>query len=219
MARKRNYFAASNRGKAGEVFLHNLSANADARRRERAKNAKASAAIERKREKEHARAVAAKLKESQKKERQNERERKQRAKEQEEYDRYMARTKLVCEKFGINEICSREIIAEAYKAGVTVSQISGVLVDGREVHWHEREKCLLEEKYISDLYEKCMETIKQEKVIARLSDDFVSSVISARPDLEGFFQSEVVIDYISRSNLIREQVSARLANHLSNNII
>ena len=174
MARRRKkYFAKSNKGKAGQVFVNNViagmqkSARDSAKQRERQRasaqrrreadrkrQARASLKERERQQRAHQRAVEKQNKERLREQMRNAKEReraeKKRLKEEERFKKFVARATIVCEKNGIDPICINEIVNEAYEAGCTITQVSTVIVKGREDRWHARAKELHEIKAEED---------------------------------------------------------------------
>jgi len=135
MARKKNYFAKSNKGKAGAVFLNNVVAAHQKQQRENqkaAESAKRRAAAEAERERKRLARAAEKARRQA--ERVAEQQRKQREKLEAKESAVAERLKLEFDKAGL--FTSSSVIADisrkAVKASVTPAKAKSFFLDGKE---------------------------------------------------------------------------------------
>ena len=210
--RKKSYLTASNKGKAGEVFVNNFLVNLSNKKKKKAvAGEKATALVARKRASEEKKRVNERVKLEKKQEREN----KKKLKEQERYAKYMARARLACEKFDIDEICCTTIVQEAQDAECTIAQVSSMIVKGRQEYWHEKAVELREDKYLFTLFSYCEKTIQEGLVLERFSDQLFTDMATARPEVSELDTCASVGTFIEKSTHMRHDVEKRLNNHIN----
>lgn len=230
MARIRSYTSTANRGKGLEVFVNNYIASNEKKRKEREKE---EIQKRKKEENERGKERAALLKKTaeNKKRAEKDRERlyqrnkkadeaklKERIKENEKFSKYLARTRIECEKSSIDTICAESIVQEAYASGVTLSQVKSVLIKGREDYWNQHAEELLEDQYIRELHDACLRFVKEGRILERLTEDLLSDITEERPKFELIEESVTIKKYLDTTERIKNQIMSRLSTHLETNL-
>ena len=210
--RKKSYLSASNKGKAGKVFVNNFLVNLSNNKKKKAvTEEKATALVARKRASEEKKRVNERVK----LEKKQEKEDKKKLKEQERYAKYMARARLACEKFDIDEICCTTMVQEAQDAECTIAQVSAMIVKGREEYWHEKTVELHENKYLFTLFSYCEKTIQEGLVLERFSHQLFTDMTTTRPEVSELDTCASVETFIKKSIRIREDIDTRLNGHIN----
>jgi len=172
--KKRSYWAKSNRGKAGEVFLHNLLAGQGERRAEQKKAAAG---------RERARKAAAREREQKRKQAERVRIAKQKAHEagRQRGRKMAARTLLLCRKYGIDELAAPLILEDVIELEAKLTELEPLVIKPRLEHWIQQGRMLRKvaetQRARQRLIERC-ERICQEN---RLPSHCVEEMLKAVP--------------------------------------
>ena len=201
--RKKNYIKAFNKYCDKQYAKHERKRKADNRRYEAQRKQRyrehARKVREQERLEERIRREKEKLRRAE--EREQERQRKKDLKAQERRDQFIARAKLACEKNDIDVICHEEMVEEAYEAGCTLTQVSTVIIKGREDHWRSRAEALRKKEYFAELKERCKEIIKMHGAIYPDADNLADEVMGVSPELSEVDNCKPVLTYIYRAQL------------------
>jgi hypothetical protein len=136
--------------------------------------------------------------EREKEERRRVRELKKIQREEEKINQYVARAKLVCQKYNIDPICCFEIVEQALETGVTVAKIRTVLIEGRENYWANRAIEIKEEKY-TDALNKFIDNVIGQRICSFWEEEFRAAIIKERPEINEFDNSSVLLHYLERT--------------------
>jgi hypothetical protein len=219
MARRQSYFAASNKGKAGSVFVNNMIAGMEAdaskrkkeaaagarkaaadqkrREREREKRYKQAAREEARREKIEAREKAKQAREREKTKarakKERERQQKLEAKEKEKFDKLLERVKLICTKHDIPTNMAQEIAEKGFEADVTPTKIEGDVILPELRYW-QVEGVL---QSLGDAEEITRDDYRRFR--SKMCDsDVPHTEILSQPELDGMRNHKLILDEIER---------------------